>query len=79
VANEQPKEAQLLSRFRIVGAMVILAAILLYVLGAIFQLPFLRAEFQVEPTVLGILVGSFLLLVGVETLARIPGIGGNGK
>ncbi len=72
--NERPTEAHLLSRFRLAGAGGILVATIVYVAADIFQLPFLRDGFHTEPTVLGILLGSFLLLVGVETLNRLPGI-----
>ena len=54
---------------------MVLGVIVVYIAGGIFQLPFLRSEFTVEPTVLGILIGALLLLLGVEVLNRIPGIG----
>lgn len=70
-----PDEASLRSRFRIVTIAVILAAIVVYVAGGIFELPGLRTSFQTEPTILGILVGALLLALGVEGIDRIPGIG----
>lgn len=75
MAKNGPNEAKLLSRFRLVTAVAILAATLVYVAGEIFELPFLRTTFHVEPTVLGIMVGALLLLLGVEAAYRIPGIG----
>lgn len=72
-----PSEAQLLSRFRIVCIAVVLMATVVYVLAGIFELPFLRPTFQLEPTVLGILFGTLTLLLGIEGLNRIPGIGGD--
>lgn len=48
--------------------------IVIYVSGEVFQLPFLRTTFHIEPTILGILVGAFTVLVGVEVLSRLPGI-----
>ena len=68
-------ETRLVSRFRRATAGVVLGVIVVYIAGGIFQLPFLRSEFTVEPTVLGILIGALLLLLGVEVLNRIPGIG----
>lgn len=77
MAKVTPDEATLLSRFRRAGAGTILGVIAVYIAAGIFELPLLRESFQVEPTVLGILVGAFLLLVGVEAVNRIPGIGSN--
>lgn len=68
-------EKRLLSRFRVVGSGVILLCILVYISGEIFMLPFLREGFHVDPTILGILTGTFLILIGVEALNRLPGIG----
>lgn len=73
MANE-PSEAKLVPRFRLVGFFVFLLITCLYVLGAVFQLPFLRDSFQVDPTVLGILGGITLVLGGVEGISRLPGI-----
>jgi hypothetical protein len=78
VAERGPSEANLLSRFRIVTAVAILGAILVYIAGEIFELPFLRTTFHVEPTILGILIGALCLLLGVEGISRIPGIGKGG-
>lgn len=75
MASDGPNEAGLLSRFRLVSIAAILLAIIVYIAGEIFQLPFLRTTFHVEPTVLGILVGALIVLLGIETIARIPGIG----
>lgn len=74
MANNGSDETRLLSRFRVVSIFSILLAIVVYVAGEIFQLPFLRTSFHVEPTVLGILVGALIVLLGIETIARIPGI-----
>jgi hypothetical protein len=79
VASNGPNEAKLLSRFRIVSIAAILLAILVYVAGEIFELPFLRTTFHVEPTVLGVLVGALIVLLGIETINRIPGIGRGGE
>lgn len=71
-----PSEAQLLSRFRRVCIAVVLGAIVIYVLAGIFELPFLRPSFQSDSAYLGVLVGALLLLLGIEGINRIPGIGG---
>ena len=63
-------DAKLLPRFRLVGFFVFLFITSLYALGAVFQLPFLREGFEVDPTVLGILGGITLVLGGVEGVSR---------
>lgn len=73
--EKDPDVQRYLSRFRIIGAAVVLVIAALYVGADIFQLPFLRTTFHLDPTVLGILLGTFAVLVGVEAIARIPGIG----
>ncbi|MEA2678045.1 MAG: hypothetical protein QOJ81_2186 [Chloroflexota bacterium] len=70
-----PSEAELLSRFRLVCIAAILAAVVIYVLAGIFELPFLRPTFQLDNATLGVLIGALLLLLGIEGLSRIPGIG----
>jgi hypothetical protein len=66
-------EAKLLPRFRLVGFFVGLFLVTVYVLGAIFQLPFLRSDFKIDPTILGVLGGITLVLGGVEGISRLAG------
>lgn len=58
-------------RLRLLTAVT--AAFLIYVAADIFQLPGVRADFQADPTVLGILAGTMLALAGIEALSRLPG------
>lgn len=67
---KESAEARLLPRFRLVGFFVFLFITGVYALGAVFQLPFLREGFQIDPTVLGILGGITLVLGGVEGVSR---------
>lgn len=78
-AETDPDVQHYLSRFRVVGAGVVLVITAFYVGADIFELPFLRSTFHLDPTVLGILLGTFAVLVGVEAIARIPGIGRDSK
>lgn len=70
-----PSEAQLLSRFRLVCIAVLLVAIAVYLLAGIFELPGLRPTFQLDSAILGVLLGSLILLLGIEGINRIQGIG----
>ena len=68
--TQRSNDIKLLPRFRLVGFFICLSVTCIYVLGAIFELPFLRAGFEVDPTVLGILGGITLILGGVEGISR---------
>jgi hypothetical protein len=65
--------SKLLPRFQLVGFFVSLFIFSVYALGAVFQLPFLRDGFQVDPTVLGILGSVTLVMGGVAFVSRLPG------
>lgn len=66
-------DGKLLPRFQLVGFFVSLFIFSVYVLGAVFQLPFLREGFSVDPTVLGILGSITLVMGGVAVVSRLPG------
>lgn len=73
---EDPGEARLRARFRIVAAVVILALIVLLVVVSAFG-PFVSRDFHgIDTPVFATLVGALMLLLGVETLARISGANG---
>lgn len=72
-SRQKPPESQLLPRFQLVGFFISLFIFSVYALGAVFQLPFLREGFSVDPTVLGILGSITLVLGGVATASRLSG------
>lgn len=73
------RDSKLLPRFQLVGFFVSLFIFSVYALGAVFQLPFLRDGFQVDPTVLGILGSVTLVMGGVAFVSRLPGFNINLK
>lgn len=77
--NAKKTEAKLLPRFQLVGFFVSLFIFSVYALGAVFQLPFLREGFSVDPTVLGILGSITLVMGGVAVVSRLPGFNVNIK
>ncbi|HEU4571478.1 MAG TPA: hypothetical protein VFR93_02240 [Candidatus Limnocylindrales bacterium] len=72
---DDPGEARLRARFRIVAAVVILALLVLLVVASVVG-PFLSPDFHgIDTVVFGTLIGALMLLLGVEGLARFPGGG----
>lgn len=71
----EPAEARLLGRLRLLAGAVILVLIaFLAFVDALGRL-LIDPTFHVGDVMVGTLVGALLLLLGIETIIRIPGIG----
>jgi hypothetical protein len=71
-----PTEERLLRRLRFVSGFVILAMIVLLIVVDTLGRLFVDPNFHIDELALGTLIGALLLLLGIEGINRLPGIGG---
>lgn len=73
----QKRQPQHDDRFlRVITRVAIIVLILMVVilpLSEVFDLPFVRADFRVDPAVFGLIIAALLTLLGAVTLRRFPG------
>lgn len=68
-----PAEERLLRRLRLISGFVILAMIVLLATADTFGRLLISPDFHASELILGTLVGALLLLLGIETVNRLPG------
>lgn len=85
MAGDEPRrikadtEEKLLRRLRVIAGAVILTMITMLVTVDTFARLFVDPSFHASELFLGTLIGALMLLLGVETVSRLPKIGGNGR
>ncbi len=67
-------EERLLRRLRLIAIIVILAMIVLVVVGDTLGRLYIDPNFHASEVALGTLIGALLLLLGIETVNRLPGV-----
>lgn len=73
--GKDPVEERLLRRLRVISGAVILVMIgLLVVVDTLGRL-LINPDFHASELFLGTLIGALLLLLGIEGVSRLPGIG----
>lgn len=77
--DEQPHrpptaEDRLLQRLRLVAGVVFLVCIVLLVLVDTIGKVLIGPDFHASDLFLGTLIGALLLIVGIETVNRLPGV-----
>jgi hypothetical protein len=74
--HRDPVEERLLRRLRVISGAVILVMIGLLVLADTLGRLLINPDFHASELFLGTLIGALLLLLGVEGINRLPGVGG---
>ena len=68
-----PAEEKLLRRLRLIAGIVILVMIVLLVVADTLGRLLISPDFHASELILGTLIGALLLLLGIETVNRLPG------
>jgi len=68
-----PTEEKLLRRLRLIAGIVVLAMIVLQVLVDNLGKLLIDPNFHASELILGTLVGTLIILLGIETVSRFPG------
>lgn len=73
--NQPPSaEDRLLRRLRIIAGVVFLACIVLLVVVDTIGKVVIGPDFHASDLFLGTLIGALLLILGIETVNRLPGV-----
>ena len=72
-APRDPAEERLLRRLRLLAGIVILVMIVLLVVADTLGRLLISPDFHASELILGTLIGALLLLLGIETVNRLPG------
>lgn len=73
-ARPDAAEERLLRRLRLIAGVVILLMIVLLVTADTLGRLLVSPDFHASELILGTLIGALLLLLGIETVNRLPGV-----
>ena len=77
--GKRPTEDKLVSRLRLVGGVVLLGGVIFIVIAPALNFSIFREAYRPDAVIVGTMMGGGLLLLGVETVNRLPGINLGGK
>lgn len=74
MAGTKKTEDPRAGRLKLALGTVLLGVGVFMAIAPIFDISIFRADYKPDPLVLGTVIGSGLLLLGIETANRLPGI-----
>ena len=77
--GKRPTEDKLVSKLRLIGALVLLGGVVFVVIAPALNFSIFREAYRPDAVIVGTMIGGGLLLLGVETVNRLPGINLGGK